>query len=295
MSPSTADSCRRSARDRRDRRHLYASQWLGGRCANSSCICPQSDLEAHGLLGAYPITSPSSLAVDFHSHNLAEFDTALRSLGFKRNGKTGTAALPVSLAGQADFHGAWTGSLARPRLAGTLKATQLAFEWPAEAGSSGPPQIVRFDSVSASGQLSPSQIAIQHAQLQRGTSRITLGGALDASPGASPGRQPEFDANSVLHARIDATNLECCRRAADRYRDRRSQSSPHRRIQRAHPGRRAAPCAHRFRIRTNGAWRPLWRAGHRSARSGRARRSGAQARFGHAQRSRRQHLRIGKF
>ena len=169
---------------------------------------PQSDLEAHGLLGAYPITSPSSLAVDFHSHNLAEFDTALRSLGFKRNGKTGTAALPVSLAGQADYHGAWTGSLARPHLAGTLEATQLAFEWPAAAGSSGPPQIVRFDSVSALGTASPSQIAIQHAQLQRGTMRITLGGTLDASPGASPGRQPVFDANSVLHAHIDATNLE---------------------------------------------------------------------------------------
>ena len=66
---------------------------------------PESELEAHGLLGAYPMTSPSSLTVDFHSHNLAEFDTALRSLGFKRNGKTGTAALPVSLTGQADFLG----------------------------------------------------------------------------------------------------------------------------------------------------------------------------------------------
>ncbi|MGB8847573.1 MAG: hypothetical protein WCC73_17965, partial [Terracidiphilus sp.] len=168
---------------------------------------PQSDLEAHGLLGAYPVTSPSSLAVDFHSHNLAEFDTALRSLDFKRNGKTGTAALPVSLAGQADYHGSWTGSLARPHIAGTLEATQLAFEWPVAAGSSGPPQILRFDSVSALGAVSPSQIAIQHAQLQRGAMRITLGGTLDASPGASPGRQPVFDPNAVLHAYIEATNL----------------------------------------------------------------------------------------
>jgi translocation and assembly module TamB len=165
---------------------------------------PQSDLEAHGLLGAYPITSPSSLTVDFHSHNLAEFDTAMRSLGFKRNGKSGTAALPVSLAGQADYHGTWTGSLSRPHLAGTFEATQLAFEWPAAAGSSGPPQMVRFDSVSALGTVSPSQIAIQHAQLQRGTMRIVLGGTLDASSG----REPVFDANSVLHAHVDATNLE---------------------------------------------------------------------------------------
>jgi translocation and assembly module TamB len=165
---------------------------------------PQSDLEAHGVLGAYPIASPSALTIDFHSHNLAEFDASLRSLGLKRNGKTGIAALPVSLAGQADFRGSWTGSLTRPHLAGTMQATQLAFEMPAAAGSSGPPQTVRFDSVSASGTYSPSQIAIQHAQLQRGATRITLGGTLDAAPG----REPEFDSNAVLHAHFDAANLE---------------------------------------------------------------------------------------
>ena len=171
---------------------------------------PQSDLEAHGVLGAYPTASPSALTVDFHSHNLAEFDTALRSLGLKRNGKTGAAALPVSLAGQADFHGIWSGSLARPHIAGTVEATQLAFEWP--AGNSGPPQFVRFDTVSASGLYSPSQIAIQHAQLQRGATRIALNGTLDASsgasPGAAPGREPVFDSNAMLHAHVDAANLE---------------------------------------------------------------------------------------
>ena len=148
---------------------------------------PQSDLEAHGVLGAYPTASPSALTVDFHSHNLAEFDTALRSLGFKRNGKTGAAALPVSLAGQADFHGIWTGSLARPHIAGTVEATQLALRNASPPATPGPPQFVRFDSVSASGLYSPSQIAIQHAQLQRGATRIALSGTLDASSGASPG------------------------------------------------------------------------------------------------------------
>lgn len=167
---------------------------------------PASDLEAHGVLGAYPMTTPSSLTVDFHSHNLAEFDTALRSLGLKRNGKTGTAALPVSLAGQADFLGTWTGSLARPHIAGTVEATQLALELP--ASSSGTPQFLRFDSISASGLYSPSQIAIQHAQLQRGATRIALSGTIDASPGAAPGREPVFDSNAVLHAHFDAANLE---------------------------------------------------------------------------------------
>lgn len=169
---------------------------------------PQSDLAAHGVLGAYPVASPSALTVDFHSRNLGEFDTALRSLGFKRNGKTGTAALPVALTGQADLHASWTGSLARPHLAGTLEATQLAVEFPAATGSSGPPQMLRFDSVSAAGMVSPSLIAIQHAQLKRGSTHITMGGTLDASPGAAPGREPVFDANAVLHAHFDAANLD---------------------------------------------------------------------------------------
>ena len=167
---------------------------------------PQSDLEAHGVLGAYPTASPSALTIDLHSHNLAEFDTALRSLGYKRNGKTGAAALPVSLAGQADFHGSWTGSLVRPHIAGTVEATQLAFELP--GGSSGPPQLLHFDTVSVSGLYSPSQIAIQHAQLQHGNTRIALSGTVDASPGAAPGREPVFDANAVLHAHLDADHLE---------------------------------------------------------------------------------------
>ncbi len=81
---------------------------------------PASELEAHGTLGAYPVTSPSALNVDFHSHNLGEFDTALRSLGLKRNGRAGTAALPLALAGQADFLGSWTGSLREAASCGQL-------------------------------------------------------------------------------------------------------------------------------------------------------------------------------
>ena len=165
---------------------------------------PASDLEAHGTLGAYPISGPSALTIDFHSRNLGEFDTALRSLGVKRNGKAGAAALPVALAGQADFHGVWTGSLARPHIAGAMQATQLAVEMSATAGSSEPQQFLHFDSVSAAGSYSPSQIAIQHGQLVRGNTRVSIVGTLDASPG----HQPEFDANSVLHARFDAANLE---------------------------------------------------------------------------------------
>ena len=179
---------------------------------------PASDLDVRGTLGAYPASSASTLNVDFHSHDLSELDAVLRSLGLNRNGKSGVAALPVSLSGQADFLGNWTGSLIKPHLAGTLKATRLAVEMPSAAGSSGQTQWVHLDSADVEGSYSPTQISIQHALLLHGNSRLVLSGTLDASPG--PGLpttvprhsrgslQPTYDENAVLHARVDAGNLD---------------------------------------------------------------------------------------
>jgi translocation and assembly module TamB len=179
---------------------------------------PASDFEAQGAIGAYPASSASSLSIDFHSRDLSEFDAVLRSLGLKRNGKTGIAALPVALEGQADFLGSWTGSLLKPHLTGTLKATQLDVEMPSPAGNPGQPQFLRWDSAEVEGSYSPVQIAIEHAQLVRGNSRIAMSGTLDASLGPGPptaahGRrsgspQPAFDGNSVLHARGNAVNID---------------------------------------------------------------------------------------
>ncbi len=178
---------------------------------------PASSFVARGSLGAYPVSSSSTLSVDFRSHDLSEFDGVLRTLGLNRNGKTGTSALPVSLSGQADFHGSWTGSLIKPHLAGSLKATQLAIEMPSVPGNSSQPRWVHLDSADVEGSYSPTQIAIEHALLLHGNSRLTLSGTLDASPGAGPlttaprhfrgSQQPTYGGASVLHARIAASNL----------------------------------------------------------------------------------------
>jgi translocation and assembly module TamB len=183
---------------------------------------PASDFVARGSIGAYPLTSASSLTVDVRSRNLSEFDAVLRSLGLEHNGRTGTAALPVAFTGQADFKGLWTDSLIRPHVAGTFNATQLAVEMPSTAGDSNQTQWVHLDSANAEGSYSPSQISIQHAQLLRGNSRIELSGTLDANAGpelpAANGAehrvrrhvvpQPTYDAGSVLHARVSAANIE---------------------------------------------------------------------------------------
>ena len=170
---------------------------------------PASEFTAHGNMGAYPVSSPSAMTVDFHSRNLGEFDTVLRSLGLKRNGKSGADALPVALGGQADFHGTWTGSLASPHFAGEAKATQLAIEMPtAHATPNAQPQLVHFDSVEAAGSYSAVRVAIDHAVLQRGNSKINLSGSLVASAAdESTLAVPQFDTNSALHLHLDASKV----------------------------------------------------------------------------------------
>ena len=170
---------------------------------------PASQIEAHGQLGAYPLTSPTALAVDLHSGNLREFDAVLRDLGVRRNGKSGTSALPVALFGQADFHGRWSGSLLNPSLAGTVKATQLAVELPAipSAGPAPkqpvPPQFIRLDAVEATGSYSAARIDLTHALLRRGNGGVVLSGSLAAAPGGAA-RQPACCGRSTTFHRPEA-------------------------------------------------------------------------------------------
>jgi len=174
---------------------------------------PASDMLAHGRLGAYPLNSPTSLAVDFHSRNLDEFDTVLRDLGLNRYGKTGAAALPVTLAGQMDFlHGTWNGSLVDPRIAGNFKATQLAIELlpiqPVVKSKPLQPQLVQprfvqWDLVQATGSYAAERIVLEHGLLRRGKAEIALDGTLDAAPG----RVPSFDANSTLYLHLHAAKV----------------------------------------------------------------------------------------
>ena len=169
---------------------------------------PASHLQARGHLGAYPTASPSALTVDFHSGNLNEFDTVLRGLGLSRNGRSGAAALPVALAGQADFDGSWTGSLVSPRLAGSMKATQLSIEMltgqpqPAQNANqqTAQPNFIRFDSVEARGSYAADRIVLSHGLMRRGNSEITVDGSLSA---AMP-RVPAFDSNSQRHLHLQA-------------------------------------------------------------------------------------------
>ncbi len=178
---------------------------------------PSSQLEAHGQLGAYPLTSPSDLAVGFHSRNLGEFDTVLRDLGVIRNGKSGTSALPIALFGQADFQGKWSGSLANPRIGGFAKATQLAVEIPSIPGANhapqqpAPSQFIRLDSIEANGSYSAAHINLEHGLLHHGNAEITFSGSLTGSQAATAhgaASMSAFNSNAMLHLRLHAGQVD---------------------------------------------------------------------------------------
>jgi translocation and assembly module TamB len=164
---------------------------------------PQSEFSARGQLGAYPLTSPTNLNVEFHSRNFAEFDTLLRALDVSRNGRSGAAALPVSLAGQANFTGSWAGSIVHPRLAGHLKAIDFQAEMPSTQNSPAQPRLIHFDSLEADGSYAPARIAVLHALAIRGKSRLIFNGTLDAADDPEPG----FNADSNLHLHVQASQL----------------------------------------------------------------------------------------
>ena len=167
---------------------------------------PSSEIDARGQLGAYPLSSPTALNIGFHSRNFSEFDTVLRDLGLQRGQKSGVEALPVALSGQADFDGTWDGSLVKPRLAGHLKATELAIEMPAASNDPGQPRFVHLDSLEADGSYATARIAVLHALALRGQTRIAFSGTL-VTPDASVVSGPSFDAGSVMHVHLQASKV----------------------------------------------------------------------------------------
>jgi translocation and assembly module TamB len=169
---------------------------------------PASDIHAQGRLGAYPMTGPTGMAVDLRLGNLGEFDTALRDLGLSRNGKIGTAALPIALKGQAEFHGNWAGSLSDPRLAGTVKATLLDLEVPVSSEKNSKTETVHWDSVEAAGSYSSARIEVENGRLRNGQAEIDLDGSLAAEPCAKPSCPAAvFDPGAKLHARVKAAGV----------------------------------------------------------------------------------------
>jgi translocation and assembly module TamB len=170
---------------------------------------PASHIAARGHLGAYPLQSETAISVDFSSSNLREFDTVLRNLGMRREGKAGAEALPASLDGKAQFHGTWSGSLVDPHLSGVASATNLTVELPPASSDTSAKRYIHWDSVEATGTYSATRITIASSQLVHDRSLLAIDGSLTAVPSAahSIAGHPGFDANSQLQMHLKTSNL----------------------------------------------------------------------------------------
>src|SRR6478735_5569096 len=111
-----------------------------------------------------PLFKLTVIFVDFYSGDLSEFDALFQDLGLTHNGKGGIDALPVSLDGEGNFHGTWSGSVVDPHITGKVEATNLVIELPS-SDSSAAAHTVHFDSVSATGSYSAQKINVEQGQL----------------------------------------------------------------------------------------------------------------------------------
>ena len=190
-----------------------------------------SSLDVSGAAGLYPATGPASLKIDLSLTDLAEFNRALIVAGVSSNGKQGVAALPISLQGNAGFHGTLTGSLLNPDLKGHVSAKQFSTTLPAAATPqvqtvrttrrgrvvkvtkpvpvtpadlTAKPTTIQWDDLEADAEYSSALISLQQATLTRGSTSIHASGQLHAHH-LSRGRLA-FDNDSALTATASIQN-----------------------------------------------------------------------------------------
>ncbi len=191
-----------------------------------------SSLDVTGDAGLYPATGPASLKIDLSLTDLAEFNRALIVAGVSANGKQGVAALPVSLQGQAGFHGMLTGSLLNPDIKGHVSAKQFSTTLPAAstpqvetvrttrhgrmvkvtrpvpvpqpAAPAAKPTTIQWDDLEADAEYSSALISLQQATLTRGNTSIHASGQLHAHH-LSRGRLA-FDNDASLNATAGIQN-----------------------------------------------------------------------------------------
>ena len=174
---------------------------------------PHSSVAGKGSLGVYPISRASEMDVDFQSSDLSDFDGVLRTLDLKQGGRTGAAALPVQLKGQAQFHGQLNSSWLTPRIEGRLTATNIGIQ----ISSSGTDpnavsKYVNWDSIDLDALYSPAAVVVHHGLMKRGAASIALEGNLDADDPtynlSSKGQEFSGDSNVKLKATVQQFPLD---------------------------------------------------------------------------------------
>jgi len=206
---------------------------------NVTAQTPGSHIQVEGSLGVYPIESRlSAIHATLTTTNLAEFDKTLAALGIATTGpggkKTGVQAIPIKLAGQAEFQGTVTGSLLNPDVKGHLTATNFdtvfasgPTQSPAAVNNQ-PPQVmntaahppqppatskpapsfddIHWDSLDAQAEYSPESINVTQATLLRGKTAIHATGQLQIHHISK--RHSAFDEESAIQANVGIQNAD---------------------------------------------------------------------------------------
>jgi translocation and assembly module TamB len=132
---------------------------------------PASNVQATGLLGVGTGDPLTKLNLIADLRDLSEYDSVLNAIGYQNNGKTGSAALPVALHGDAHFQGTASGPMANLDVKGHLQANDLQ----AHLGSMGD---VAIDSIVADADYSMSGISIASSTIHRGTATLNASGSI---------------------------------------------------------------------------------------------------------------------
>ncbi|ADW69666.1 translocation/assembly module TamB domain-containing protein [Granulicella tundricola] len=164
---------------------------------------PQSTLTATGILGVNVGDPLTALNVDLSVRDLGEYDTLLKTLGLSGNGKTGSAAIPVTLHGTAAFHGTARGAIAKLDVKGHLEANDLEVRLgdfqaavtpppvkpnlitaalssgsaPAPPPASSQSTDVHIDSLVADAEYTPAGLAVASSTIKQGTAVLNVAGS----------------------------------------------------------------------------------------------------------------------
>jgi translocation and assembly module TamB len=164
-----------------------------------------STLVASGVLGVNQGDPMTALNVDLQVRDLGEYDQLLKTLGLTGNGKTGTAAIPVTLHGDAHFHGTARGAIAKLDVKGHLEADNLEVRLgdfqtvapppappanlltaavtsatgsaPAAPVVTPPSTDVHIDSLVADAEYTPQGLAVASSTIKQGTAVLNVSGA----------------------------------------------------------------------------------------------------------------------
>ncbi len=118
------------------------AQYRGGNetvaIAHVHAVTPASVLDANGTLGVDEGDPLTQMNADATTHDLGEFDQLFRTLGLEYHGKKGMETVPLTLHGDAHFHGTASGPVEMLDVKGHLDAQNFELILP-ETGTPPPP------------------------------------------------------------------------------------------------------------------------------------------------------------